>query len=65
MKPVSTPAPRRLVHDPEGFNTAVWPMCPDELVTPVHSFFTRSHARTPTVEPGTWRLEVEGLVERP
>ena len=53
------------MHDPEGLNTAVWPMCAGEMVTPVHAFFTRSHAPTPTVDPATWRLQVEGLVERP
>ncbi|HYC32727.1 MAG TPA: sulfite oxidase [Gemmatimonadales bacterium] len=57
--------PRRLVHDPEGHNTAVWPMCPGEMITPVPAFFTRSHGPTPAVDPSTWRLEVDGLVERP
>ena len=65
MTSASTAGPRRLIHDPEGLNTAVWPMCAGELVTPVHSFFTRSHAATPVVDPAGWRLEVEGLVERP
>ena len=60
-----TSSPRRLVFDPEGLNTAVWPVCAGELVTPTESFFTRSHAPTPAVDPGTWRLEVDGLVERP
>jgi sulfite oxidase len=66
VKPASMPAPpTRLVHDPEGLNTAVWPMCPGELVTPVQSFFTRSHAPTPALDPATWRLQVSGLVDRP
>ena len=64
MKP-STPPPRRLVHDPEGHNTAVWPMCADGLVTPVESFFTRSHAATPAIDRAAWRLEIDGLVSRP
>jgi sulfite oxidase len=58
-------SPHRLVHDPEGLNTAVWPMCPDGLVTPVEAFFTRSHAPTPAIDPATWRLEIDGLVDRP
>jgi sulfite oxidase len=57
--------PRRLIHDAEGLNTACWPPAGDELITPVDQFFTRSHAQVPTIDPGTWRLEVGGLVERP
>jgi sulfite oxidase len=57
--------PRRLVHDPEGLNTAVWPMCADRLVTPVEAFFTRSHAPTPAIDSAIWRLEIDGLVDRP
>lgn len=55
---------RRLVHDPEGLNTAVWPV-PAELITPVEAFFTRSHAPIPQIDAATWYLEVGGLVERP
>ena len=58
-------SPRRLVHDPDGLNTAVWPVRADQLVTPVEAFFTRSHAATPSVDPERWRLEVDGLVDRP
>jgi sulfite oxidase len=55
----------RLVHDPEGLNTAPWPIRQDELLTSTDCFFTRSHAPTPTVDPAGFRLEVDGLVERP
>jgi sulfite oxidase len=55
----------RLVHDPEGLNTAVWPIEADQLVTPVERFFTRSHAPAPDIDPTTWRLEIDGLVDRP
>jgi len=55
----------RLVHDPEALNTAVWPVPADQFVTPAELFFTRSHAPTPSIDPGTWRLDVDGLVERP
>ena len=57
--------PRRLVHDPDGLNTGVWPMCADTLVTPVEAFFTRSHAPIPSIDPAGWRLEVGGMVHRP
>jgi sulfite oxidase len=55
----------RLVHDPEGLNTAVWPIAANEFITPTDRFFTRSHAPTPHIDPATWRLEVAGLVHRP
>ena len=56
---------RRLVHDPEALNTAVWPLPASDLITPVESFFTRSHAAVPHIDAATWYLEVGGLVERP
>ncbi|HEY8257831.1 MAG TPA: sulfite oxidase [Gemmatimonadales bacterium] len=40
-------------------------MSTDELVTPADRFFTRSHGSIPTVDPGTWRLDIDGLVDRP
>jgi sulfite oxidase len=55
---------RRLVHDADGLNTAIWPVRGNHLVTPTDHFFTRSHAPVPQIDPGTWRLEVGGLVER-
>jgi sulfite oxidase len=61
---MSTPCPR-LVHDPEALNTAAWPVPADLLVTPTDLFFTRSHAPTPRIDPRTWRLDVDGLVEGP
>jgi sulfite oxidase len=56
---------RRLVHDPEGLNSAPWPIRQDDLLTSTDCFFTRSHGPTPAIDPGTWRLEVGDLVERP
>ncbi|MGN6393465.1 MAG: sulfite oxidase [Gemmatimonadales bacterium] len=55
---------RRLIHDPEGFNSATWPLRQDQLITPTDQFFTRSHAATPQVDPTSYRLEIDGLVER-
>ena len=54
----------RLVHDPEGLNTATWPTPTDQLITPADRFFTRSHAPTPHLDLDSWRLEVTGLVDR-
>jgi sulfite oxidase len=55
---------RRLVHDADGLNTAIWPIPSSQLVTPVDQFFTRSHGPVPEIDPATWRLEVGGLVDR-
>lgn len=55
----------RLVHDPDGLNTGVWPVGCDDPLTPVDLFFTRSHAAVPRIDPRTFRLEVGGLVNRP
>jgi sulfite oxidase len=35
------------------------------VITPVDQFLTRSHAAYPIIDPSTWRLHVQGLVERP
>jgi sulfite oxidase len=55
----------RLVHDSDGLNTAAWPVPDDNFVTPVGSFFTRSHAAVPDIAGESWRLEVTGLVRQP
>lgn len=56
---------QRLVHD-SGLNSGTWPIAtPSHFITPVERFFTRSHAPVPTIDPSTWRLEVDGLVRRP
>ena len=34
-------------------------------VTPVEQFFVRSHAPVPEIDPATFRVSVEGMVERP
>jgi len=56
---------RRLIHDPEGHNSAPWPIRQEGVLTSTDCFFTRSHAATPQVDPRAWRLEIGGLVERP
>jgi sulfite oxidase len=60
-----TMAGRRCAHDPDGLNAGAWPVPPDQFITPTDSFFTRSHARIPTIDPREWRLEISGLVDRP
>ncbi|MEM1304117.1 MAG: molybdopterin-dependent oxidoreductase, partial [Planctomycetota bacterium] len=48
--PNSEPSPAALVED--------W-------ITPVERFYVRSHAPTPSIDPGEFRLTVEGMVDRP
>jgi sulfite oxidase len=58
-------ADRRQLYDEHGLNTGTWPeIVADQLITPVARFFTRSHAPPAAVDPGAWRLEVQGLVDR-
>jgi len=53
-------------YDPEGLNTGGLPRIEaDALITPIAQFFTRSHAAPPSIDAQAWRLEVDGLVERP
>jgi sulfite oxidase len=56
---------QRLIRDADGLNTAVWPVMPDQFITPAELFFTRSHGTIPLIDAATWRLEVGGLVDRP
>jgi sulfite oxidase len=56
---------QRLNHGTDGLNSGVWPIPTDRLITATKQFFTRSHAPVPSIDVGSWRLEVEGLVERP
>lgn len=36
----------------------------DEAVTPLEAFYVRNHGPVPVLDPSTWRLRVDGLVER-
>lgn len=37
----------------------------DAFITPTERFFVRSHSAVPEVDAGSWRLRIEGAVERP
>ncbi len=57
---------RLLVHSKAPMNAE--PPLPDLVrswVTPVESFFIRSHGNTPEINADSYRLSVEGLVETP
>lgn len=36
----------------------------DEAITPLEAFYVRNHGPVPVLDPSTWRLRVDGLVER-
>ncbi|MGQ0701606.1 MAG: sulfite oxidase [Gemmatimonadales bacterium] len=56
----------RIVHDLEGLNGGCRSArLVEHFLTPIERFFTRSHAAVPPIDPTTWQLEVNGLVERP
>jgi len=49
-----------------GLNVGTWPdVARDPLVTPPSRFFRRNHAPIPHVDLASWRLVIEGLVDRP
>ncbi len=57
---------RLLVHSNAPMNAE--PLLPDLVkswVTPVDSFFIRSHGNTPDLKADSFRLSIEGLVEKP
>lgn len=57
---------RLLVHSKAPMNAE--PLLPDLVrswVTPVESFFIRSHGNTPEINADSFRVSVEGLVETP
>jgi sulfite oxidase len=57
--------PRQLVRDARWFNSGPPPeLVRDHAVTPTELFFTRNHAAVPPVDPESYRLTVDGLVER-
>jgi sulfite oxidase len=57
---------KQLVRDPRWFNSGPPPeLLRDHAVTPTELFFTRNHGAVPSVDPATYRLTVDGLVERP
>jgi sulfite oxidase len=54
------------IYDEECLNTgSAASTASDEVVTRTDSFFTRSHAPPPAIDPTTWCLEVRGLVDEP
>lgn len=53
----------RLAARPENYESPLSAF--KERLTPVSSFYIRSHHDTPALDPGSWRLQVGGLASRP
>lgn len=54
-----------LVHGRDPFNAEPPPhVLARRTITAVDAFYSRNHGPIPRIDPGAWRLRVEGLVER-
>jgi sulfite oxidase len=55
-----------IIHDEEPFNAEPRPAAlAAQPVTPTEACYSRNHGSPPELDPATWRLRVDGLVERP
>jgi sulfite oxidase len=53
-----------LVHDQEPFNAETGLAALEGELTATDAFYVRGHGPVPQADPSTWRLRVQGLVER-
>lgn len=58
-------AGRLIVISKDPFNAETPPAQLADPVTPVESFFVRSHFDVPQIDAASWRLTIDGHVERP
>lgn len=63
--PTDEPVPPLILrqHDPVNLEMPFASL--DSFVTPIEHFYVRNHFAQPTVDAATWKLKVEGEVERP
>src|SRR5438067_10433593 len=54
-----------IVHAEEPFNAETGRASLTNLVTDTDAFYVRGHGSVPEIDPGRWRLRVDGMVERP
>jgi sulfite oxidase len=55
-----------IVHSTDPYNAEPSRAALDgQPLTPVGTFYCRNHGPIPRIDPDTWRLEVDGLVQRP
>ena len=65
---MTTPLKRddMIVHEQEPYNAEpTRAALAEHVLTPVDTFYGRNHAPIPTIDPGTWRLGVDGMVAIP
>jgi sulfite oxidase len=53
-----------IVYEDEPFNAESSPQALDAPITPTDAFYVRGHGAVPELDPDTFRLRIEGLVER-
>ncbi|MDR3079828.1 MAG: sulfite oxidase [Streptomyces sp.] len=53
-----------VVHDVEPFNAEPPPGTLLDHITPVDTFYSRNHGPIPRIDAASWRLRVDGLVDR-
>src|SRR5947209_16037735 len=54
-----------VVHDKEPFNAEPPPAAlAGSPLTPIEVFYSRNHGPIPDLEPASWRLRIDGLVDR-
>lgn len=55
-----------VVHECDPYNAEPPPaVLAEAAVTPVEAFYVRNHGPVPEVDPATWALDVDGLVDTP
>jgi sulfite oxidase len=55
-----------VVHSTEPYNAeAPPPALAGQAITPIETFYARDHGPVPYIDPGAWRLRLDGLLERP
>jgi sulfite oxidase len=55
-----------IVHGTEPFNAEPPPSAlAGRTLTPIEAFYARNHGPIPRIDPESWRLALDGLVERP
>jgi sulfite oxidase len=54
-----------IIHNGEPFNAEPPPAAlAGQPVTPIESFYSRNHGPSPDLDPASWRLHIDGLVDR-
>ena len=53
-----------VVHQYEPFNAETGLASLTDAVTDTDAFYVRGHGLVPEIDPGVWRLQVHGMVER-